>query len=325
MFYSLFPLILIFASLAAIVMIVVRKFPQMSALEPEKLPEVKQAKIKEEIRLLKFNRALSVFGKKLSHWFEFFVFAKKGWLLAQTKFRAMVFHLRERYQKSIVAELRQAIKDVKEVKKVGEEKNAAKRKSREKKETAAVLSSGNLLEQAEKFLNQGDLTAAERKFIEAIKMNAKEIEAYRGLGKVYLEMKKYKEAKETFEFLLKLQPDDDRAYNRLGMVAEEQGDWKQAVKYFEEAVRLNDHLAVRFYDLGRAYAALQRPAAGLRNFAKAADIEPNNPKYLDQLLEMSIITGDVDLAKEIYNRLRLVNPDNAKLVEFKQRIEEVEE
>lgn len=324
MFYSLFPLILIFASLAAIVIIVARKFPQLSALEPEKLPEVKQAKVKEEIKLHKFNRALSNFGKKISHQLKFFVFAQKGWLLMQAKFRVMVFHLREKYQRSVLAELRQAIKEVKGAKESRGEKIAAEKKTRKKKETLAAPS-GNLLEQAENFLNQGDLTAAERKFIEAIKRNAKEIEAYRGLGKVYLEMKKYKEAKETFEFLLKLQPDDDRAYNRLGMVAEEQGDWKQAAKYFEEAVRLNDKLAVRFYDLGRAYAALQRPAAGLRNFAKAVEIEPNNPKYLDQLLEMSIITGDADLAKEIYNRLRLVNPENAKLVEFKQRIEEVED
>ena len=169
------------------------------------------------------------------------------------------------------------------------------------------------------------MPAAERLFIEVIKTNPREAEAYRGLGKTYLAMEKLKEAKETFEFLAKLKPDEDRVYNYLGMVAEAQGKKAEAIRYFEEAVRLNDKLAVRFYDLGRMYVSAKRPAAALRNFARAAEIEPNNPKYLDQLLEMSIITGDVDLAQEVYDRLRLTNPDNQKLPGFKQRIEEMEE
>ena len=62
----------------------------------------------------------------------------------------------------------------------------------------------------------------------------------------------------------------------------------------------------------------------MRNFARAVQLEPGNPKYLDQLLEMSIIAGDSELARETYDRLRLANPDNQKLAEFKQRVEEIE-
>lgn len=321
MFYSFFPIILIFISLAAVVIIVARKFPQMTGLDTEKLPEVKQAKIKEEIQFQKFLRHLSGLSVKFKSWSKCLGFFKKGWLVTQGRFRAVVHNLQEKYKKSVIAEFRKEVKE--SAAEIKSKKGAIKKKA-----VAPVLAaSSNVdpLKQAEKSREAGDLTTAERLFIEVIKINPREAEAYRGLGKTYLAMEKLKEAKETFEFLAKLKPDEDRVYNYLGMVAEAQGKKAEAIRYFEEAVRLNDRLAVRFYDLGRMYASAKRPAAALRNFARATEIEPNNPKYLDQLLEMSIITGDVDLAQEVYDRLRLTNPENQKLPEFKQRIEEMEE
>lgn len=318
MFYSLFPLILIFVGIAAIVVIVARKFPPLSALDVEKLPEVQQAKVKDEIKFQRFWRSFSSFGRYLKKIFSRLEFVKNGWQWLQGRFRRLVHHWQEKYKKSIIAEIKQAMKEAKG-------RRAEEKEIRTDRPPCPVGRASDLLKQAEEAAEKGDWPLAERYFIEAVKHNPKEIEAYRGLGKVYLEMKKYKEARETFEFILKLKPDDDRAYNRLSMVAEARGNWLEAIKCLEEAVKLNDRLAVRFYDLGRFYFKLKKPAAALRHFARAAEIEANNPKYLDQLLEMSIITGDGDLARETYDKLRLVNPDNQKLPEFRQRIEEMEE
>lgn len=314
MFYSLFPLILIFVSLAAIVVIVARKFPPLSALDVEKLPEVKQARVKEEIKFQKFWQSLNNFGHRLQKRLRCFGFFITAWQFLQKRFRITVHHWQEKYQKSIIAEVRQALKEARAIQ---DEKKIRGKES--------PLPTTDLLKPAEEAVEKGDLSAAERYYIEAIKFDPKNLEAYRGLGKVYLAMKKYREARETFEFLLKLQPDDDRAYNRLAMIAEAQGNQGEAIRCLEKAVKLNDRLAVRFYDLGRLYAASKRPARALRNFARAIEIEPNNPKYLDQLLEVSIITGDADLARETYDKLRLANPENQKLSEFKQRIEGMEE
>ncbi|MEK7189520.1 MAG: tetratricopeptide repeat protein [Patescibacteria group bacterium] len=319
MFYSFFPIVLIFISLAAVVIVVVRKFPQMTGLDTEKLPEVKQAKIKEEIQFQKFLRHLSSLGVKLKSQSKYLGFFKNGWLATQGRFRVAVHNLQEKYKKSVIAEFKKEVNE--SAADVKSKKGAVKKKTT----ASAIQANVDPLKQAEKSREAGDLPTAERLFIEVIKTNPREADAYRGLGKTYLAMEKLKEAKETFEFLAKLKPDEDRVYNYLGMVAEAQGKKAEAIRYFEEAVRLNDRLAVRFYDLGRMYASAKRPAAALRNFARAAEIEPNNPKYLDQLLEMSIITGDVDLAREVYDRFRLTNPDNQKLPEFKQRIEEMEE
>ena len=64
MFYSILPITIILLSLLAIVLIILKKFPQLTAVEVEKIVEVQQAQIKENIQLQKFNRSLvSLWGK----------------------------------------------------------------------------------------------------------------------------------------------------------------------------------------------------------------------------------------------------------------------
>ncbi len=306
MFYSILPITIILLSLLAIVLIVLKKFPQLTALEVEKIVEVQQAQIKENIQLQKFNRSLINLGGKIKNQLGKFQAVPVFWKKTQNKFRVFVHNLKERHKRLIEAEME-------------------KRSLQTKEPTPeAIQEVGNLLKQAEEAVEQKNNSLAERLYIEVIKRDSKNIEAYRGLGRLYFSIKKFKESTETFDFLLKLKPDDARAFNRLGMIAEAQGRWEEAVKNFEEAVKLDNTAAIRFFDLGRTYAALNKPAVALTNFSRAAEIEPNNPKYLDQVLEMSIMTKDKDLAKETLRRLRAVNPENQKLQEFEDRVKRID-
>lgn len=298
--YAFVPILLIFLSLGVIIVIIVNKFPQLRALDTSALPKVKEAKVKEAIKYQKFSRGfkkLAAKGKPLAK------LVNKLWEQIQTRFRELVKAVQVKYQ---------------------EISEAAKTPPVEPATAKPPGEITDLLAEAESLANAGDFEQAERKYLAAIKLDGKAIEAFRGLGRIYFDQGKYKQARETYDYILKLSPNDERAYNRLGRLAEIDGDWELAAKYFEVAARLNNRRAICFFDLGRAYAALNKPAAALRNFARAVQLEPNNPKYLDQLLEMSIISGDSDLARETYDRLRLANPDNQKLAEFKQRIEEME-
>ncbi|MEK9158495.1 MAG: tetratricopeptide repeat protein [Patescibacteria group bacterium] len=306
MFYSILPITIILLSLLAIVLIILKKFPQLTAVEVEKIVEVQQAQIKENIQLQKFNRSLVSLWGKIKSQLGKFQAVSGFWKKTQSKFRVFVHNLKERHKKLIEAEM-------------------AKRSIQVKEPTPeAIQEVGSLLKQADEAVDQKNNSLAERLYIEVIKQDSKNIEAYRGLGRLYFNTKKFKESAETFDYLLKLKPDDVRAFNRLGMIAEVHGRWEEAVKYFEEAVKLDSTAAIRFFDLGRAYAALNKPALALTNFSWAAEIEPNNPKYLDQVLEMSIITKDKDLAKETLRRLKAVNPENQKLQEFEDRVKRVD-
>jgi len=306
MFYFLIPLFIIIASAGWIIFIIVRRFPQLSLLEVEKLKEVKQAKIKEDLKKQRFIRALAAAKIQLKNKLIFLSVFGCKWVQLQTAFRQKVGQAQIKYKKAVLASVK-------------------KEENKKIPSTTDIVEIGKILRQADEALERGDGNFAERKYIEVIKNDKRNIEAYRGLGKVYMDMEKYQEAEETFKFLLKLSPRDDRVYNRLAMLAQSTGDLEKAAEYFERAINIDNTLAIRYYDLGLIYAKLNKLAPATQNFRRAVKIEPNNPKYLDQLLKISIICRDIELAKETLAKLKEVNPENQVIIEYENEIENFED
>ncbi len=159
------------------------------------------------------------------------------------------------------------------------------------------LSGGSALEQKIKVLfseaadliNQGELARAEKNYIEIISLDKKNLKAYENLGNLYVKKKQYREAEETLNFVLKHDPNDASVIVSLGEIALAQDKPEIAVNFFEKAVVLR----------------------------------PNNPKYLDFLIETSIMVGNQDLARRTFDHLSQVNPENQKLPSFKERIEKL--
>ena len=54
------------------------------------------------------------------------------------------------------------------------------------------------------------------------------------------------------------------------------------------------------------------------------ELEPENPEYLDKLVETSIMAGQKDCAEDAYRKLRMVNPENQKLISLSKRIKELD-
>ena len=134
----------------------------------------------------------------------------------------------------------------------------------------------------------------ESKLIEIVGLDSKNIIAFEKLGDVYFKNKKFQEAKETYKHILKLLKDDDVV--------------KQAEIYYDLAIsdKYND-----------------APKQALENIKKAFSLVPNNPRYLDIMFEISIINNDKDSATTAYNKLAEVNPENKKLEEFEERLEDL--
>jgi tetratricopeptide (TPR) repeat protein len=146
-----------------------------------------------------------------------------------------------------------------------------------------------LFNEAEELTKKDNPLEAEKRYIEIISLDKKNMRAYEKLGNLYLGMKKSAEAEEVFNFILKHNPSDASVLVSLGELVASQGNPEAALNYFERAVA----------------------------------IRPNNPKYLDFLIETSIIVGNKDLARKTWNRLAQVNPENQKLDDFKKRIDEL--
>jgi len=57
----------------------------------------------------------------------------------------------------------------------------------------------------------------------------------------------------------------------------------------------------------------------------ALDAEPNNPRYLDLILDLSIMRKDKKLALESWEKLAAANPDNNKLADLRSKIDSLDD
>lgn len=286
--YNIIPLLLILISLSVIIVIVSRKFSVLAALDVESIPAEKEAKFKERIISSRLKRNIIKYWSKLSR-----VLTPLGKLAGS-------------YLKSRLHKLYQA-KDV-----------YLASENIESSETIEQLFS-----QAEELKKRDDLDAAEKKYIEIIGHDSKNLKAFKELGRVYFEKKEYEEAKQTFEHILKLKEDDEDIYENLGKIAKEKGDLGEARDEYLKSININKQNAETHFSLAEIYQAMNKPQDAVRSLKKALKIEPANPRYLDTMLEISIIIKDKALALDAYAKLNKANPDNNKLEEFKRQIDEL--
>jgi tetratricopeptide (TPR) repeat protein len=162
-----------------------------------------------------------------------------------------------------------------------------------------------LLAEAEDFIKLDRLDAAEKKYIEIIGLDSNNFTAFRELGDVYYRQQNFNEAKQTLEYALRLRHKITTLKNVL------QPNFKDL-----ELSQVNYLLAL----IGEATNDLTKATMHLK---KALKIEKNNPRYLDKLIEISIIKKDKISALEAFDHLKKSNPENQKLDQFKQRIGEL--
>jgi uncharacterized protein HemY len=65
--------------------------------------------------------------------------------------------------------------------------------------------------------------------------------------------------------------------------------------------------------------------ASYDNILEALELEPSSPRYLDLILDLSIIKKDKASAWQYLNRLSEANPQNQKLEDRRKEIEEIED
>ncbi|MDP3965069.1 MAG: hypothetical protein Q8Q20_05465 [bacterium] len=146
---------------------------------------------------------------------------------------------------------------------------------------------------------------AEKKLIELISLDAGDPEHYRRLGHLYVEMKEFGQAVETFSYVLIL----------AAKLKREQ----EVISGSDVSEEASDHI-----NLGLAYRGLSKYPEALKEMERACQLESNNPRNLDLLLETSILAQDKMQAWSAFDRLKAVNPENQKLAQFEEQIHELE-
>jgi Tfp pilus assembly protein PilF len=199
-----------------------------------------------------------------------------------------------------------------------------------KRSSALNLANNDLLNHIKEKLNIGlelleqeKLKEAEDILIEVISLDAKNIKAYLGLAKVYWAMEKPDQAKEVYNYILKIEPQNNDALAGLAEMEMKQNNWAGAREVYEKIINANINKAEYCCDFGYISEKLNDHKNALLMYQKAVDLKPNDPRYLDYLLEESIINKKKYLALKVFDQLKEANPENQKLDEFKKRIEEI--
>lgn len=294
------PLILIGGSFLTILTVIIRKFSQLSLLDVENVPRVKEEKKKTEF-LKKRVEAQAKETRKSR---------RAEWQPVVAQLKRLQFGFRQYVGKVERMALREKMR-------------VERRITRGKVSPVSAEDVRTLLQEGAFAYDQQTLEIAEKKFLAAIRMDPKNKEAYLGLGDVYRKQGQESEAKETYAFVAQLDQNDDAVRVKLAELAEETGDIPSAIAYYEEAVVLNANLSPRFAKLAELLAGIGEQATALEAVRQAVDLEPQNPKYLDMMVEISILSLRKDAAEAAFEALRMANPENQKLAAFKDRIEKI--
>jgi tetratricopeptide (TPR) repeat protein len=156
-----------------------------------------------------------------------------------------------------------------------------------------------LFVEIESHLKKENFKEAEDGLVEIISMDAKNLKAFLKLADLYDNQKKWAEARQTYEYALKL-----------------------ARKHKDDESIMGDlNLSEIYWSLSLVDRELADLEAALENIHEALDLEPNNPRYLDLILDLSIMRKDKEMALNYLEKLAEVNPENNKLADLSEKID----
>lgn len=115
--------------------------------------------------------------------------------------------------------------------------------------------------------------AAEKAYVEVIKLDHKNVTAYIRLGKIYMSLKNYSDAIESFQIGVQLAPNAANFFN-LGTVYYENRNFMKAIAAFERSVAL-EPTASRYVALGRVYQRMSNSSRAVVALEKAVELDPS--------------------------------------------------
>ena len=281
-------------SAAGLLIIVARKFPQLTLIDTASLPKERDAMKKKEIIKGRVNRKMAGWGQRMLQ-------------LIVSPFERLQSAFRRQYRRIIALDKQLRHKPL--------DPSAMRQKVRQ------------LLDEAAALVTDGKTHEAEKKFIEVVSLDKKNVQAYRGLGWLYLDNKQHVQAKETYGYLVKIVAKNGCAYAKAAQSAapERQRVPEAADKKCVESPAEHAEMAKDYLYLGLTHKALGEDRLARLAFEGAVIFEPSSPKYLDLLLEACILEGIKERAWEVFDRLQAVNPDNQKLESIRERISQLPE
>jgi len=179
----------------------------------------------------------------------------------------------------------------------------------------------SLLKSAVVATENGEFAEAERTYMEILKQDRHQFEAYRGLGALYMQQRAWPQAKETFLFLERIRGCDDGCYANLAAIARQEGKVADAEGWQKRAVEVAPRNAERHRELAELYMANGASDYAWISARRAAELDPSNPRVLELSVRAAILVRDREEAERRYEQLRPLTRDRQLLQSLREQID----
>lgn len=289
MFILIFTIIVIVLALAYIGWVIFRHFPDLKSIDLNSITTERQAELKHKIVAARIGRERERWQEK---WSQFWSPKSAAFKQYFYKVKNKALELEAKYHPKFKNSNKQSIKE--------------------------------MFVAAEEMISNKDFSLAEKKLIEIIARDKKNIRAYELLGDVYLQLKNYNQAEEIYNYLIKLISLRSNVRKRIEAAALKRDDLETVQLEFLSGLNIDPRLAVYYATLAEIYLLEDKQDMALDSLLKANSIDANNPKYLDKLIELSIQLKDKGLARRTLNHLKKINPENGKIDDWQEQVEKIE-
>jgi tetratricopeptide (TPR) repeat protein len=174
-----------------------------------------------------------------------------------------------------------------------------------------------LIDQAK---SQNDGRTAEQLYLNAIKTDPNNQQAYEGLGRLYLQEKNYKEAAETFKFLTRLDPRRDSYWSNLALSLYSTQQYKEASGAYEKALQINGKVPARWVNISLCYEQLHDLPRMIKALNQAVHLDRRNVGYLLLLADAYLKVQNKVRSEEVLEQVLAIDPTHKQAREKLMKI-----
>ncbi|MGB2982183.1 MAG: tetratricopeptide repeat protein, partial [Candidatus Zixiibacteriota bacterium] len=148
----------------------------------------------------------------------------------------------------------------------------------------------------------------------AIVRNPRDTISYYNLANCYNRRREFDQATGVLDTLLKMAPAYPEAYWLMGNVHLRKDEHAQALPYMEKALPFLQHRMDFLYQLWAAYRSTDQDAQAAACAEKMIKLKPDYPDAYHLLALASVGLGDFQTAKQAWERVLTINPDDSAAI-----------
>ncbi|MEC8338334.1 MAG: sulfotransferase [Planctomycetota bacterium] len=172
----------------------------------------------------------------------------------------------------------------------------------------------DLLAEAHRFIQAGDLNLAEQRLQQVIAADKSQSEAWNLLGWIQSQQKNFTAAVESIGRAIGIHPNEPSLHRNLGFVHQSAGELSQAAACFERAIQLAPDDGNAHNELGVVLRAKQEYEAAANHLHEAIRLQPKVPLYRQNLAEVLGSIKQFDEAVRQYKEAIAMAPADAGLL-----------